>query len=207
LHRELAPKEMEEKTSPVLAPTVGDDEREEDIRLWVQGRAPWYDPQTAGPIQPFIVGIAGGSASGKTTVCHDIITRLATRWVQTLSTDNFYRPLTPEERVLANSDRYNFDHPNAFDWDLLEVMLAKIRKGQRVHIPDYDFKTHSRTEKTHVFYGADVVIVEGILAMYEEKIRNLCDMLIFVDTDSDVRLCRRSEHFHLFLAKTDLFVF
>lgn len=164
----------------------------EDFRLWSQGRAPWYDPLTAGPIQPFILGVAGGSASGKSTVCWDIVSRLATRWVQTLSTDNFYRPLSAQERVLASADQYNFDHPNAFDWDLLETVLKKIRKGQRVNIPLYDFCTHSRRPETQVFYGADVVIVEGILALYEEKIRKQCDMLIFVDTDSDIRLCRRS---------------
>jgi uridine kinase len=160
---------------------------------WVQGRPPWYDPATAGPIQPFIVAVAGGSASGKTTVCNQIVQRLENRWVQILSTDNFYKPLDSNERALANNDKYNFDHPNAFDWDLLVQVIKKIRQGQRVHIPVYDFCTHSRTQETQLFYGADVVIIEGILTLGQERIRNLCDMLIFVDTDADIRLCRRSK--------------
>lgn len=80
----------------------------------------------------------------------------------------------------------------AFDWDLLFETLSKVRKGQLVHIPVYDFVTHSRTGETTLFYGADVVFLEGILVLFEERIRDMCDMLIFVDTDADVRLCRRS---------------
>jgi uridine kinase len=155
----------------------------------------WQEPitSTASALQPFIVGVAGGSASGKTTVCNQIIQRLGTNWVQILSTDNFYKPLDERERVLANEDKYNFDHPSAFDWNLLEDVIKEIKKGQQVQIPIYDFCTHSRTADTYVFQGADVVIVEGILLLGQEKIRKLCDMLIFVDTDSDLRLCRRSK--------------
>ena len=157
------------------------------------GRAPWYDPLTAGPIQPFIVAVAGGSASGKTTVCSTIVQKLGIRWVQALSTDSFYKPLTREQREQVHN--HNFDHPNAFDWDLLVETLSKIKQGRRVDIPVYDFVTHSRTEDVIPFYGADVVFFEGILALYDKRIRELCDVLIFVDTDSDTRLIRRSNGF------------
>lgn len=162
-----------------------------ESRLWAKGRAPWYDWRTASPLQPFLIGVGGGSASGKTTVCREIVRRLASQWVQILSTDSFYRPLTPEERELAMADGYNFDHPNAFDWEGLCGVLKQIRKGKQARLPVYDFTTHSRRTETEAFYGADVVIVEGILALYEQRIREQCDMLIFVDTDSDLRLCRR----------------
>lgn len=80
--------------------------------LWGKGRSPWYNPNTAGPVQPFIVCVAGGSASGKTTVCRSVVEKLDLQWVQILSTDSFYKGLTPEQH--NNVSNYNFDHPSMY---------------------------------------------------------------------------------------------
>jgi len=141
-------------------------------------------------LPPFIIGVAGGTASGKTSVCELIMQQLKNRRVAMMSLDSFYRPLSHEER--ANVREYNFDHPDAFDWDLLSETLKSLRDGKSVNIPVYDFVTHSRApDKSTTIYGADVIIIEGILIFYIAEMRNIMDMKIFVDADSDTRLARR----------------
>jgi uridine kinase len=120
-----------------------------------------------------------------------MLERLGVPWVVVISTDNFYRPLTPEEMKATETGDYDFDHPKAFDFGLMAQCVRKIRKGQRVKIPIYDFKTHSRLKETETIYGADVLVVEGILALYDKRLRDLMDLKVFVDTDSDLRLARR----------------
>ncbi len=139
--------------------------------------------------KPFLIGVTGGTASGKTTVCQSIIEQLDIPWVVCLSMDSFYRPLTPTE--LKNASNHNFDHPDSFDWITMRKCLKDIRAMKSVQIPRYDFKTHSRLPQTDRVYGADVVLVEGILVLHDKEIRDLFDMKIFVDTDSDLRLVRR----------------
>lgn len=141
--------------------------------------------------EPYIIGIAGGSASGKTSVCNAMIDRVGVRWVANISTDSFYKILTPEESHEANKNNYNFDHPTAFDMDLLLETLQKLKAGRSVELPIYDFATHGRTAKTKYVYGADVIVLEGIFALYDDRIRALMDLKIFVETDDDVRLARR----------------
>lgn len=137
----------------------------------------------------FVIGVAGGTASGKTTVCDYIMQRLHDQCVVMLSQDSFYRGLTPEEK--ANVKDYNFDHPDAFDTEALMECITKLKARQPVDVPEYDFKTHQRSEKTQHVMPADVVIIEGILVLHMEDVRNECNMKIYVDTDDDVRLARR----------------
>ncbi|KAG4089367.1 uridine kinase [Neocallimastix lanati (nom. inval.)] len=154
------------------------------------GRAPWYNFQGENlPI--YIIGITGGSASGKTTVSERIIQELDVPWVVLLSMDSFYKVLTPEQHKLAEANNYNFDHPDSFDIDLLIETLKKLKKGIAVDIPIYDFKTHSRLKETRHIYGANIIVFEGIFALYFEEVRKLMDLMLFIDTDSDIRLARR----------------
>jgi uridine kinase len=144
--------------------------------------------------QPFIIGVAGGSASGKTTVCQEIVSNLSNKRVVIISQDSFYKSLGEEERKLAKENRYDFDHPNAFDYEAFEETVRTVKSGtnKTVEIPIYDFKTHSRVVgKTEKLPPADVIIVEGILIFFTKELRELMDMKIFVDTDADVRLARR----------------
>ncbi|RUS26565.1 hypothetical protein BC938DRAFT_470597 [Jimgerdemannia flammicorona] len=133
----------------------------------------------------------GGSASGKTSVSERIIKNLNIPWVVIVSMDSYYKVLTPEEKVQARANNHNFDHPSAFDHDILFEALAKLKKGKSVEIPIYNFATHSRETKTKTIYGANVIIFEGIFALYDKKIMELMDLKIFVDTDADIRLARR----------------
>lgn len=141
--------------------------------------------------KPFIIGVCGGTASGKTSVCQKIYELLDNQRVASISTDSFYRALTTEERSRVQD--YNFDHPDAFDWDLIISTLKYLSQGKCVKIPQYDFTTHSRTQETIQIYGSvlDVILVEGILLFHNEEVRKMLDMKLFVDTDADIRLARR----------------
>jgi len=158
--------------------------------IYTAGRPPWYDP--AGQhVQPCVIGISGGSASGKTTVANKIIEYLNVPWVTRLSMDCFYKVLNAEQHDQAARNEYNFDHPDAFDFDLLSDTLSRLRDGKRVDVPVYNFVTHSRDPKPKTMYGANVIIFEGILAFHQKKVRDLLDIRCFVETDADTRLARR----------------
>jgi len=143
--------------------------------------------------QVFIIGVAGGSASGKTSVCKMIYENLknfsTTPKLHIISLDCFYKSL--EEKDLDKVHDYNFDHPDAFDWDELFRVLTDLKSGKPVQVPNYDFVTHKRTKTKTEITGADIILLEGILIFYESKIRHLMNMKIFVDTDADTRLVRR----------------
>jgi len=139
--------------------------------------------------RPFIIGVCGGTASGKTSVCEDILRKLENQRVVIISQDSFY--LSLEEKAIVDVQSYNFDHPNAFDWALLEDVLGGIKAGKRVDIPKYSFITHSRLKESTPLYGADVILFEGILAFYTQELRDTMDLKLFVDTDADTRLSRR----------------
>eukprot|EP01124_Arcella_intermedia_P029173 TRINITY_DN60_c0_g1_i1.p1 TRINITY_DN60_c0_g1~~TRINITY_DN60_c0_g1_i1.p1 ORF type:complete len:266 (-),score=55.37 TRINITY_DN60_c0_g1_i1:89-886(-) len=160
----------------------------------------WKDPaptqsnttETESRNRPFLIGVCGGTASGKTTVCDIITQKLDDQRVATISLDSFYRNLTPEE--LTNVANHNFDHPDAFDWELLTSTLEALYRGKTVSIPTYDFTTHSRLPQvSHTIHGSisDIVIVEGILLFHPKEVVDLLDMKLFVDTDADTRLARR----------------
>ena len=139
--------------------------------------------------EPFLIGVAGGTASGKTTVCDLIMQNLQEQRVVLIAQDSFYRPLTQEEH--DNVASYNFDHPDAIDTKYLVEVLQKLMLRQSVHIPVYDFVTHSRSSETIFIESGDVIIIEGILVLAMEEIRSMCHMKVFVDTDDDLRLARR----------------
>jgi uridine kinase len=158
--------------------------------IYTAGRPPWYDSH--GQLKDaFVIGICGGSASGKTTVARRIIEALDVQWVSLLSMDSFYRAFNEGEHELAQKNQFNFDHPDAFDFDLLIETLGRLKEGKSVEVPIYNFTTHSREKVKKTVYGANVVIFEGILAFASKELIDLMDMKVFVDTDSDIRLARR----------------
>ena len=138
--------------------------------------------------QFLVIGIAGGTGSGKTTLMKNIIGRFGDV-VTVLSHDNYYRrhdELTYEERC-----KINYDEPAALETDLMAYHLDLLRKGESIECPVYDFSQHNRSDETITIEPKRVIIVEGILIFENEPLRNLMDIKIFVDTDADVRLCRR----------------
>lgn len=151
------------------------------------------------PRIPFMIGVAGGTASGKSTVCKTIMSRLAEHEVKNLekqvvsiSQDSFYRELDEQESIMAAKGKFNFDHPDAFDNELMEKCLDDILVGKPTKIPVYDFMTNSRVpDKFTVIYPSDVVLVEGILIFYYARMRNIFNLKLFVDADADTRLARR----------------
>ncbi|KAL2103293.1 hypothetical protein ACEWY4_000161 [Coilia grayii] len=141
--------------------------------IYTAGRPPWYDEHGAQSKEAFVIGLCGGSASGKTTVANKIIEALDVPWVVLLSMDSFYKVLTPEEQALAASNDYNFDHPGAFDFQLLVATLRKLKQGKQVKIPVYDFTTHSRHKDWKNLYGASVIIFEGIMSFADKELLQL----------------------------------
>ena len=149
--------------------------------------------------EPVIIGVAGGSASGKTSFCKKIMEALGQndlpateRRVVIISQDSFYRTLNEEECVLVAKGHFNFDHPDAHDNDLMKQSLRDLLMRKQVDIPVYDFKmgARSKTEKTRI-YKADVILFEGIFALYHNEIRDMMAVKLFIDADSDTRLVRR----------------
>ena len=135
-----------------------------------------------------VIGIAGGTGSGKTTLMNNLIQQFSGD-VTILSHDNYYKrhdDLTYEERC-----QLNYDEPAALETDLMAVHLDQLRKGAAIDCPVYDFTQHNRSDKTIRLVPRKVIIVEGILIFENQPLRDLMDVRIFVDTDSDVRLCRR----------------
>ncbi|XP_008395418.1 uridine-cytidine kinase-like 1 isoform X3 [Poecilia reticulata] len=159
--------------------------------IYTAGRPPWYNVTGTTFKEAFVIGLCGGSASGKTTVANKIIEALDVPWVVLLSMDSFYKVLNKDEQELAAKNEYNFDHPDAFDFELLITVLRKLKKGKSIKVPVYDFTSHSRRKEWKTVYGANVVIFEGILAFANKELLKLLDMKVFVDTDSDIRLIRR----------------
>mmetsp|Transcript_4834 Transcript_4834/g.5883 ORF Transcript_4834/g.5883 Transcript_4834/m.5883 type:complete len:208 (-) Transcript_4834:50-673(-) len=137
----------------------------------------------------FLIGVVGGTASGKTSVCKGIMKELEDQRVAIISLDSFYRSLS--EKEIADVANYDFDVPDAFDWDLVEETLIRIKKGEPLAIPNYNFVTHSRDKETTGIADYDVIMFEGILAFHKPKHRDMMDMKLFVDTDADLRLARR----------------
>merc|ERR1712109_124795 len=148
--------------------------------------------------RPFIIGVAGGTASGKSTVCEKIRKLVVNedaengRQIITLSQDSFYRDLTSKESEQAKKGMFNFDHPDAFDHQLMLKCLKDIQSGKSTLVPVYDFKSNARVDGEFVtIQPSDVVLLEGILVFYYKEVREVFDMKLFVDTDADTRLARR----------------
>ena len=138
---------------------------------------------------PLVIGIAGGSGSGKTTVAQEILQRVGPSRIAFLQHDSYYKDLSglpPAQRA-----EVNFDHPNSLETELLISHIASLRDGKAIEVPIYDFSTHSRTTKTFTVQPRRVILVEGILIFTEPALREMFDVKIFVDTDSDLRFIRR----------------
>ncbi len=139
--------------------------------------------------RPLLIGIAGGTGSGKSTVARKIADGLPADSVAVIDHDSYYRDrsdLSYEART-----KLNYDHPDSLDNDLLVQHLEALRDGRGVDVPNYDFKTHARLAERRRVEPPRILIVEGILVFVEERVRSLLDVKIFVDTDADIRVFRR----------------
>ena len=135
-----------------------------------------------------VIGIAGGTGSGKSTLMEELVNRFRNE-VTVLSHDNYYR--RRDGISMEDRQKINYDEPAALETDLMARHLDQLRHGETVECPVYDFTQHNRSDKTKVLVPKKVIIVEGILIFENKELRDLMDIRIFVDTDADVRLCRR----------------
>jgi uridine kinase len=140
-------------------------------------------------MKPIIIGVAGGTGSGKTTVTRTILDRVGEERIALIPHDAYYRDLAHLPSNLRA--RVNFDHPDSLETDLLVEHLKRWREGQAIELPVYDFTTHRRTEKTVPVEPQRVALVEGILVFAEPQLRALFDVKLYVDTDADIRFIRR----------------
>jgi len=146
-------------------------------------------PHSTPNATPYIIGVAGGTGSGKTTVSQRIIEMVGKEFITWIQHDDYYNDhshLSPEERALVN-----YDHPDSLDTALLVEHLQQLRSGIPVQAPLYDFATHARRTETQLFQPARIILVDGILIFVERELRELMDMRIYVDTDADIRFIRR----------------
>ena len=137
----------------------------------------------------YIIGIAGGSGSGKTTFTKKVLSQVNDPKVCVLHQDSYYLPRPPAH--LKVNDEPNFDHPEAFDWELLRSHLELLREGKRIESPVYDYKVSRRTAKTVPVGPCKILIFEGIFALWDEAIRNLFDLKFYLHVESDIRFIRR----------------
>lgn len=140
-------------------------------------------------MEPVVVGVAGGTGSGKTTVARAILERAGTSQISLIQHDAYYKDLG--DLPFAQRAMQNFDHPDALDNELLISHLRKLKSGQAIEMPVYDFTTHTRTAQTQLVRPFRVVMLEGIIILADEALRKLMDVKIFVDTDADIRFIRR----------------
>ena len=142
--------------------------------------------------RPIVIGIAGGTCSGKTSIASILIEEFRyTNSVNIIKEDDYYKDqshMPMEERV-----KTNYDHPLAFDFDLMYQNIQQLIKGETVEKPTYDYTIHNRSAQTEIIKPSDVLIIEGLFALYTPEIRDLEDIKIFVDTPADVRFIRRLE--------------
>lgn len=140
-------------------------------------------------MNPLIIGVAGGTGSGKSTVAAKIVEGLPVGSVVTLDHDSYYRDRSDLTQAMA--EQLNYDHPDSLETDLLVQQLRRLKQGQAIDMPQYDFKTHSRLKTRRRVEPAPVIVVEGILLFVEPDLRALLDIKLFVDTDADIRILRR----------------
>ena len=139
--------------------------------------------------RPIIIGVTGGSGSGKTTVAHAIFDQLHGNSIQIITQDTYYNDQS--EMSMAERKAVNYDHPLAFDTALLVKQLDQLRHNHAIEMPVYDYEQYTRSSETVHVEPQDVIILEGILILDDERLRNLMDIKVFVDTDSDLRIIRR----------------
>ncbi|HEY8905184.1 MAG TPA: uridine kinase [Rhodoferax sp.] len=139
--------------------------------------------------KPFVIGVAGGSGSGKSTVTRQVLASIGPDMASVLYQDDYYldqTDMSPEERR-----KTNYDHPQAFDWPLMMQHLQALRRGEPIEMPTYDFTAHNRANQTITVKPAPVIVVEGLFALFDAELRKMMSLKIFVDTAADVRFIRR----------------
>jgi len=140
-------------------------------------------------VKPIIIGVAGGTASGKSTVAEAILERVGREHIAYIQHDSYYRDLS--HLPLEERARMNFDHPDALETELLVEHLRQLQAWQPIEVPIYDFATYTRTGRTRRVEPRRVVLVEGILIFVDRQLRDMMDIKLYVDTDADMRLIRR----------------
>jgi uridine kinase len=140
-------------------------------------------------MKPLVIGIAGGTGSGKSTVARNVAAALGDASVAFIDMDAYY--LDHGHLPFDERKKVNWDHPNSFDWDHLVMQLGQLAGGAAIDKPVYDFVNHARSAETVRIPPADVVVIDGILLFVDARVRDLCDVKVFVDADADVRLIRR----------------
>jgi uridine kinase len=136
-----------------------------------------------------LIGVAGGTASGKTKLARNIVKNFSPDQVIIIEMDSYYHTLDDIPKDLRNC--YNFDHPDAYDIELMKQQVRTLLSGGEVNIPVYDYINHTRSKETITEKGHKIIVLEGILALYDEEIRDLMDMKIYVQTAADIRFTRR----------------
>jgi uridine kinase len=139
--------------------------------------------------RPYLIGIAGGSNSGKTTITTRLSELMGAGRLSLIKLDSYYVESTSDDLEVRAAA--NYDHPDAFDWDLLNDHLAALAGGGSVEVPIYDYAIHDRSDRREIVPAARVVVVEGILVLWEPRLRERFDLKIFVDTPADLRIIRR----------------
>lgn len=137
---------------------------------------------------PIVIGVAGGSASGKTTVSRAIFDKFSGHSILLLEEDSYYKK---SNLPFAEREKINYDHPLSFDTDLLYQQLQDLLNYKTIEKPVYDYTTHNRSDEVVRVEPKEVIILEGILVLFDERLRNLMDIKVFVDTDDDIRIIRR----------------
>lgn len=136
-----------------------------------------------------VIGIAGGTGSGKTTIANFILERVGPEQISFLPHDAYYKDLSHLPR--EERDQINFDHPSSLETELLIEHIKDLKAGKEIQLPSYDFKTHTRNRETLPISPQPIILIEGILIFVEPELRKLFDVRIFVDTDADIRFIRR----------------
>ena len=139
--------------------------------------------------KPFVIGVAGGSGSGKSTVTREVLASIGSEMAAVVMQDDYYLDqthLSPDDRR-----KTNYDHPDAFDWPLMMQHVQALRRGEAIEMPEYDFALHNRSSKTITVKPAPVIVIEGLFALYDADLRKMMSLKIFVDTAPDVRFIRR----------------
>ena len=139
--------------------------------------------------KPFVIGVAGGSGSGKSTVTREVLASIGPELVTVVIQDDYYcdqTHMSPEDRR-----KTNYDHPDAFDWPLMVQHVQALRRGESIEMPTYDFSADNRASKTMTVKPAPVIVIEGLFALYDADLRKMLSLKVFVDTATDVRFIRR----------------
>ena len=146
-------------------------------------------PQSNNKNKPFVIGVAGGSGSGKSTVTREVLASVEAGMASVLMQDDYYRDqsdMSPEDRR-----KVNYDHPDAFDWPLMVEHVRRLCNGEAIEMPVYSFAQDNRTAETITVPPAPVIVIEGLFALYNAELRKMMSLKVFVDTAPDVRFIRR----------------